>query len=156
MAGKAARAKGKPRRRALFALIWDKLGIVVSGLCLVDCLVLPLLSAVLISLQSSVSWFANLHLYLLPVIGVTAAMAFHHSYKAHRSYGIVIMGAVGFALLVLGEVFEEKLRFLLFNWVTLMGSALLIAAHLRNLLMHAGHRHKHAHAAAHAQSAHVP
>ena len=156
MAGQAEEGRSKPCRRALFALIWDKLGIVVSGLCLVDCLVLPLLSAVLISLQSSASWFANLHLYLLPVIGVTASMAFHHSYKGHRSYGIVIMGAVGFALLVLGEVFESKMQFFLFNWVTLLGSALLIAAHLRNLLMHTGHRHKHAHAAAHAQSAQVP
>ncbi|HNL10261.1 MAG TPA: MerC domain-containing protein [Turneriella sp.] len=156
MTGLAENMKGRPRRRAFFALIWDKLGIVVSGLCLVDCLVLPLLSALLISLQSSVSWFANLHFYLLPVIGVTASMAFHHSYKAHRSYGIVIMGAVGYVLLVLGEVFEAKLRFFLFNWVTLLGSALLIAAHLRNLLMHTGHRHKHAHPAGHAQSAHVP
>ncbi|MFZ5627832.1 MAG: MerC domain-containing protein [Spirochaetota bacterium] len=156
MAGLAEEVRNRPRRRALFALIWDKLGIVVSGLCLVDCLVLPLLSALLVSLQSSVSWFASLHLYLLPVIGLTAAMAFHHSYKAHRSYGIVIMGAVGYLLLVLGEVFENRLRFLLFNWVTLLGSALLIAAHLRNLLMHTGHRHKHAHAASHAQSAQVP
>ncbi|GAB4439407.1 MAG: hypothetical protein OHK0011_22010 [Turneriella sp.] len=156
MAVLAEKAKGRPRHRAFFALIWDKLGIVVSGLCLVDCLVLPLLSALLISLQSSVSWFANLHLYLLPVIGVTASMAFQHSYKAHRSYGIVIMGAVGYVLLVLGEVFESRLRFLLFNWVTLLGSALLITAHLRNLLMHTGQRHKHAHAASHAQSAQVP
>lgn len=156
MVRKAEEVKNKLRRCALFALIWDKLGIVVSGLCLVDCLVLPLLSAVLISLKSPVSWFANLHFYLLPVIGVTASMAFHHNYKAHRSYNIVIMGAVGFALLVLGEVFESKMRFFLFNWVTLLGSALLIAAHLRNLLMHTGHRHRHAHAAAHAQSAQVP
>jgi hypothetical protein len=156
MAGLADKVKGKPRRRAFFALIWDKLGIVVSGLCLVDCLVLPLLSALLVSLQSSVSWFANLHLYLLPVIGVTAAMAFHHSYKAHRSYGIVIMGAAGFFLLVLGEIFESWLRFLLFNWVTLLGSALLITAHLRNLLMHTSRRHNHAQPAPHAQSAQVP
>lgn len=156
MAGVAGQVKERKSRRAVFALIWDKLGIVVSGLCLVDCLVLPLLSALLISLQSSASWFANLHLYLLPVIGVTAAMAFHHSFKAHRSYGIVTMGAVGFLLLVVGEVFENRLRFFLFNWVTLLGSALLIAAHLRNLLMHAGHAHGQGHAAAHAQSAQVP
>jgi hypothetical protein len=156
MAGLGEKVKGKPRRRAFFALIWDKLGIVVSGLCLVDCLVLPLLSALLVSLQTSVSWFASLHLYLLPVIGITAGMAFHHSYKAHRSYGIVIMGAAGFFLLVLGEILESRLRFLLFNWVTLLGSVLLITAHLRNLLMHTGRRHKHAQVAPHAQSAQVP
>ncbi len=154
MVGSAENVKVRTRRRAFFALIWDKLGIVVSGLCLVDCLVLPLLSALLVSLQASVSWFASLHLYLLPVIGVTAFMAFNHSYKAHRSYGIVCMGAAGYILLVLGEVFESRLRYFLFNWVTLLGSALLIAAHLRNLLMHAGHRHRHP--AAHAQSAQTP
>lgn len=147
----------KPRRASVFALIWDKLGVVTSGLCLIDCLVLPILSTALIGIQSSVPWIANLHLYLLPVIGVTASLAFYHSYKAHRSYGIVITGALGFLLLVLGEVFENRLRFLVFNWVTLAGSGLLISAHLRNLLMHSGHRrHRHNHGAHHAHSAQVP
>lgn len=156
MRGAAEARRAGPGRRALWALLWDKLGIVASGLCLIDCLVLPVLSALLMGLQSSVGWIADLHLYLLPLIGVTASMAFHHSYTAHRSYGIVLMGAVGYLLLVVGEVFESRLRFLLFNWVTLLGSALLIAAHLRNLLLHTGHRHGPARPTGHAQSAHVP
>jgi hypothetical protein len=156
MAGLAASAKRRPLCRAIFSLIWDKLGIVVSGLCLLDCLVLPLLSTLLVSLKSSVGWFANLHFYLLPVIGVTALMAFHHSYKAHRSYGIVIQGVLGFALLVLGEVSENRMQLFLINWVSLIGTTLLITAHLRNLLLHTGHRHKHVQAASYAQSAQLP
>lgn len=142
------------RRRAIFNLIWDKLGIAMSGLCLLDCLFLPLLSALLFSFAPSVGWIANLHAFLLPLVGLTAAIAFYHSFRAHRAYSIVLMGLAGFTLLALGEIFESQLRFFLFNWVSLLGSALLIGAHLKNLLMHTGHRHVHA--VIQAQSAHVP
>lgn len=142
------------RQHAIFRLIWDKLGIAVSGLCLLDCLFLPALSALLASLESSVGWIANLHAYLLPLVGLTAAIAFYHSFRVHRAYGIVLMGLAGFILLVFGEIFESKLRYFMFNWVTLLGAAFLIGAHLKNLLMHSGHRHVHT--VIQEQSAQVP
>lgn len=137
-----------------FSAVWDKLGIFASGLCLIDCLVLPLLSTALIGLGSSVAWAQQLHWLLLPLIGLTASMAFYHSYRAHGSYTIVALGATGFVLLVAGEVFEAKLAFTGINYISLAGTAFLISAHVRNLWMHAGSRKQACDCQEH--SAHVP
>lgn len=126
---------------SVFSAIWDKLGIIASGLCLIDCIVLPVVSTALISFQSSFAWAEKLHWLLLPMIGVTASMAFYHSWKAHRSYFIVAFGVTGFLLLLIGEIFEARLRFAAVNWVSVAGSAFLIGAHVRNLVMHLSHRH---------------
>jgi hypothetical protein len=123
---------------SVFSLAWDRLGVIMSGLCLIDCLVLPVVSTLLISLQSSVTWVRDVHWYLLPLIGITAGIAFHHSFKAHRSYSIVFMGAVGYLMLALGELFEVRLGFKSVNYVSVTGSALLISAHVRNLILHSG------------------
>ena len=126
------------QKGSVFSLAWDRLGVIMSGLCLIDCLVLPIVSTLLISLQSSVTWVRDLHWYLLPFIGITAATAFHHSFKAHRSYSIVLMGALGYLMLALGELFEVRLGFKSINYVSVTGSALLISAHVRNLVLHSG------------------
>ncbi len=123
---------------SVFSLAWDRLGVIMSGLCLIDCLVLPVVSTLLISLQSSVTWVRDLHWYLLPLIGVTAGIAFHHSFKAHRSYSIVVTGVFGYLMLAFGELFEARLGFTSINYVSVSGSALLISAHLRNLILHSG------------------
>jgi hypothetical protein len=141
MADHPHEAKAHGHRHA-FTPLWDRLGIVASALCLVDCIVLPLTSAILLSFQTGASWADNLHWWLLPPIGVSASMSFYHSFKAHHAYGIVISGASGFCLLVAGEIFEAQARFKGINWVTIVGSTLLISAHLRNLLSHARHFHR--------------
>lgn len=137
-----------------FNSVWDKLGVFASGLCLLDCLVLPLLSTALMGFASSSAWAQDLHWLLLPIIGVTAGMAFYHSYKAHRSYVIVTVGLVGYILLIAGEILEGKSGASGINWISLAGSLALISAHLRNLWMHAGKR-KHK-CEDHEHSAQVP
>jgi len=129
-------------KSSVFSLAWDRLGAIMSGLCLIDCLVLPVVSTLLIGLQSSVGWVKELHWYLLPVIGITGGIAFHHSFKAHRAYSIVVSGVVGYLMLAFGELFEPALGFKSINYVSVAGSALLISAHIRNLMMH---NRKHAH-----------
>ncbi|AFM13542.1 MerC domain-containing protein [Turneriella parva] len=127
---------------SVFSLAWDRLGVIMSGLCLIDCLVLPVVSTLLISLQSSIGWVKELHWYLLPVIGITGGIAFHHSFKAHRAYSIVASGVVGYLMLAFGELFEPAFGFKSINYVSVTGSALLISAHVRNLLLHnRGHAH---------------
>ena len=133
---------GVKAKFSVFSLAWDRLGVIMSGLCLIDCLVLPVVSTLLISLQSSVGWVKELHWYLLPVIGITGGIAFHHSFKAHRAYSIVVSGVVGYLMLAFGELFEPALGFNSVNYVSVAGSALLISAHVRNLMMHS---RKHAH-----------
>jgi len=124
-----------------FSGLWDKLGIFASALCLIDCIVLPIASTILLSINSTSSWAAGMHTYILPIIGVTAGMAFYHSVKAHRAIAIAITGGLGFLVLVAGEIYEARVAIKGINWITLAGSSLLIGAHLRNLWMHRSHKH---------------
>lgn len=126
---------------SVFSALWDKLGIAASTLCLIDCIVLPIVSTALMSVGPVFAWADKLHWVLLPVIGITAGMAFYHSWKAHKSYLIVASGALGFVLLTLGEIFEGQLRVLRVNWISIAGSAFLIGAHVRNLVIHLNHKH---------------
>jgi hypothetical protein len=131
-----------------FSGVWDNLGIVASTLCLIDCIVLPIASTILLSIQSIVPWAANIHVWLLLIIGITASMAFYHSYEAHRAFGVVATGAAGLLLLIAGEFLEAHQLLKGVNWVSPLGSILLITAHLKNLWMHrgrAGHQHHNEH-----------
>jgi hypothetical protein len=119
-----------------FSSVWDKLGIVASGLCLVDCVVLPVVSTILVSFSSALGWTENLHWYLMPVIGVTAGIAFYHSWQAHRSYRIVYLAAVGFLLLLAGAVSETWLRSGAGTVMSIAGSVALMLAHGMNLRQH--------------------
>lgn len=128
-----------------FSGVWDKLGIIASTLCLIDCIVLPIVSTILISIQSTVTWAADMQGWLLLIIGTTASMAFYHSLKVHRAYGVVAAAATGLLLLIAGELFEVFGLLKGINWVSLSGSAILIAAHFKNLWMHRGHGHTGGH-----------
>lgn len=120
--------------------LWDRLGVFSSGLCLIDCLVLPIASTVLIGFQASVPWVLGFHTLVLPIIALAASFAFYHSFKAHRSYGVVIVGVLGIFFLFVGELWEENLRPNTIHYASLVGSLFLIAAHTRNLLLHSRHR----------------
>ncbi|MBV6494209.1 MAG: hypothetical protein LDLANPLL_02240 [Turneriella sp.] len=123
-----------------FSSFWDKIGIAASLLCLLDCLVLPLASILLMSIGSAFAWTENMHTWLLPLIALTSSFAFYHSWKAHRSYSIVSTALLGFLLLVAGEFLEIITFSVRWNWLSFSGSLLIIVAHLRNLTMHAKHR----------------
>ncbi len=111
----------------------DRIGLIVSGACVVHCLVLPALVAMLPLWPTAGAWHGWLHpvfaLILVPTtIGAAAA-----GYRKHGRRRIVVLLAGGLVVVLAagglgfahpGAVAETAL--------TLAGSGLLIAGHWRN------------------------
>lgn len=107
----------------------DMMGVVCSSLCLVHCLLLPmLLTTGALGTAGALLASEKVHLLLLVPVILLAVLSFPAGYKQHGSYIPVITGAAGLILLllalVLGETFETIL--------TVMGAVTLISAHLIN------------------------
>ncbi|GAB5519886.1 MAG: hypothetical protein RhofKO_21370 [Rhodothermales bacterium] len=115
---------------------WDRLGITLSGLCALHCLLTPVLLALLplwTGLDAIHEW---LHLLLvIPIIPVTLvamrnAVGPHHSTQVPWYLGlglVTIIAAIPLASIV-GDVGETL--------ITLAGSALLIRGHWLNWRLH--------------------
>ncbi|MES2856983.1 MAG: MerC domain-containing protein [Bdellovibrionota bacterium] len=127
---KPAPAKSSKSIRAAFFA--DKLGICLSGLCLVHCLLTPF---VLIALPSlTVASFESHHIFhelLLIVLPIVALAAFVPGYLRHRDLRVFFWSIPGLALLAIAAtIFHDDIW--LQAGVTITGSLLLIKAHMLN------------------------
>lgn len=121
-----------------YASHWDNVGISASGLCVAHCLMLPVIVTFL-------PWFGleflareiTHQILVLLLIGF-GLCAFIPGYRLHGRFWVAALALAGWAILVFatfaadeifGETFSER-------WETpliILGSAILIAAHLKNL-----------------------
>ncbi|MEW5248397.1 MerC domain-containing protein [Microbulbifer discodermiae] len=107
----------------------DTLGIVASGLCLLHCMLIPVLPAlgglgVLVALQGS----QYLHLALLIPVVLLALASFPASCRRHRRHAVMIAGFSGILLLVIALYLEGIWELL----ASILGAGLLILAHWVN------------------------
>lgn len=122
--------KSKPAVRA--AGYFDRAAICVSGLCLAQCLFLPVvLAASLVTLGARE--IAAFHLFLLAVILPLSLAAFALGYLRHRSTRMVLPGLGGLSLLVLTAVLEPTLDPVSRVVLTSLGGVLLITGHMLNI-----------------------
>jgi hypothetical protein len=102
----------------------DGLGIVNSVLCIVHCLAMPLLIA------AGASFFQN------PLIGwafvILAYLAVRSAVRRRSNARIALILGIGWALFAVGIVLENQYEGL--EVLTYMGSTVLIAGHLLNVL----------------------
>lgn len=108
----------------------DKIGIFLSGLCAIQCAMLP----ILLSVSAVVpSWAHFGHgLIWLSLIGVIAAWSFSRGWKRHKDKRVVILFAVGFCLLITGTLLEDKVHIITESAVFVAGGVLMVLAHWRN------------------------
>lgn len=110
---------------------WDKAAVILSGLCLVHCLALPMLVAFL----PLVSELGNDHLHaqLLLVVIPISALAFAIGFRRHRSFKVVGFGVLGMAVLALGGTYVHSRHGIAADRaMTVAGSAILAIAHFFN------------------------
>ena len=111
----------------------DKSAITLSVVCIVHCLAVPFAVVMMPSLAAY--WFADEHFHLLLVYLVlpTSLFAIGLGCHRHRTYKIIVWGAVGLTVLVsaamlghdyLGEAGEKLL--------TIVGAVLVMIAHAHN------------------------
>jgi hypothetical protein len=108
---------------------WDRLGIGVSGLCAIHCMVAPVLVS-LIPFWPSLEVFHDYsHLVFLMVI---IPVVYFSLKKSFESKTILLMMLAGLLIIFAAWLFRDPLGEIGESLVTLSGSALLIRGHWLN------------------------
>ena len=115
--------------------IIDNLGITISSVCAIHCLLLP---AIFIIAPYSFLASHEFHEALIYFILPCAAIAFILGCRKHGDLKVAIMGTLGVMLLASSLLFhemfhaEEHSEELITVLITIAGSVMLILSHLRN------------------------
>ncbi|MCC5864840.1 MAG: MerC domain-containing protein [Wenzhouxiangella sp.] len=131
MLGMAAVIEPKSRDRK--GVILDRLAICVSGLCLVQCLLLPLLVVLTPLISLGIFGEEIFHMVLLGLIMPVSLAAFFLGYRVHRNRQMLVPGLTGLLIVILAAVFEHDMTALGTALLTSLGGALLIFGHWLNL-----------------------
>ncbi|WP_157219815.1 MerC domain-containing protein [Flavisphingomonas formosensis] len=126
MSGLANRGSGVERAGSIL----DGLAIGASATCLVHCLALPLLFALLPALGRWVDPHGYFHLAMLAFALPTSALALIGGWWRHHNLAALLLGPAGLVLMTLGVVFAE--REIVETILTVSGSLMLASAHIAN------------------------
>jgi hypothetical protein len=108
----------------------DALGMLVSLLCLVHCLVAPLLVAAVPALGLGFLAVDGIHVAFAIAVLLMAVIALIPGYRHHRRTSVLALGAAGVFAVAIGATVVDGLAE---TAITALGSGLLIAAHVTNL-----------------------
>ena len=109
----------------------DAAGLFTSTLCMVHCLAMP----VLLALLPAMSWAEDGHVHevLLGVAVVAALLSLGPGYLAHRRLAVPLLGGAGLACLAIAMfVVEPRLGHDAEAVLSVAGALLLFGAHVRN------------------------
>lgn len=111
----------------------DILGVGLSVLCLIHCLVLPVLIAFAPVLLKNLPGDDATHRTLAVVIGLVGFLAFRSGYKVHRRRWLLWLFSLGLLLIAVAAALGEAV---LTGYgeaaITVVGGILLVTAHLFN------------------------
>lgn len=113
--------------------IFDRIAIVLSTICIVHCLAVPIVVAVLPVAAIALADDTHFHAVMLWLVVPTSAVGFALGYRVHRRWGIVVFGAISAATVaaagVLGHAYwPESLELA----VNVAASLALAVAHWLN------------------------
>lgn len=113
-------------------LIWDKLGIIFSSICIVHCLAMPFLSAYLLILGMSLGSEELTHRILLLILAGIGLLAFIPGMQKHKNKKVLALATIGFIIITLIAFFGSLLTKQWEILINMSGSILLIGAHWFN------------------------
>jgi len=111
----------------------DRWGMIISGICVIHCLALPIATALLPFLALGLPLEEWAHPVLLGIALPVTGIALLRGYLRHRLVRPAILGAIGLALIALGTLVGNDLKETLF---TVMGASLVVVAHFLNWKRH--------------------
>lgn len=117
---------------------WDKLGICASGLCLVHCLATPVILLLFPTLKLA---FLEHHLVheIFAVFVVSSVLVAVYPQCRKHGHKDIIAFALGGVLFILGGIFfGHELGEELEHGLTIVGSILLLTAHVKNIKVRHG------------------
>ncbi len=108
----------------------DKLGMFLSGLCAIQCAMLPILLSVTAVVPN---WAHFGHGWIwLSVIGVIALWAFARGWQQHQDKAVIAYFVLGYSNLVVATLLEGQISILLESALFVLGGSLMVLAHWRN------------------------
>jgi hypothetical protein len=111
---------------------WDRLGMWLSAVCALHCLVTPFITLSLPFWVYSIH-YSPVHLAIAIFIIPIGLYAFWNGYKRHHNKWILLLGCFGLAFLSIALTGPSTRNQLRWNDIlTLIGSGFLISAHLWN------------------------
>lgn len=114
-------------------LLADKAGICLSVICIVHCVLTPVILLALPAMQMFEWWHGSMHVIFAVIIPLLALAAFVPGYKLHRDFRVFRIALVGFALVISGITLPHELGI---EWLepvlSIAGSIFLVRAHLIN------------------------
>ena len=122
-----ARSSSMADRKATWL---DGFAVCASFTCMIQCLGLPLLLAVLPAIANRIDPGESLHVIVLLLAIPTSAFALIQGWRKHRAFVPLAVGGVGLSLMAIGIGFAS--RELVETAVTVSGSLMLAGAHIAN------------------------
>ncbi len=108
----------------------DKLGMFMSGLCAIQCAMLPILLSVTAVVPS---WAHFGHGWIwLSVIGAVALWAFTGGWQQHQNKSVVVFFILGYSNLVVVTLLEGRVSAWVESAFFVLGGSLMVLAHWRN------------------------
>lgn len=113
--------------------IWDTIGICLSALCLIHCVALPFLIAFFPYFAPQIFGHENFHIFIIPFIITISLIAFLPGYMSHRSKTPFFIAITAIILISLGVFAGHTSKNVYWeNGLTILGSILMITAHIKN------------------------
>lgn len=113
--------------------ITDKASIGLSFVCVIHCLILPILIILSPSLAIIPSDNETFHLVILIAVIPISLIALITGFKKHKQKSILISGLVGMTILVLAVILEDVIESEYAEVIlTTIGAMIMMIAHLKN------------------------
>ncbi|WP_154222900.1 MerC domain-containing protein [Marinicella rhabdoformis] len=108
----------------------DKLGMFLSGLCAIQCAMLP----IILSVSAVVPGWAHFgHGWIwMTVIGSIALWSFATGWKKHKDIKVIVIALVGYAVLLVATALEDQVPILVESGLFVLGGLAMVVAHWRN------------------------
>lgn len=116
---------------------WDKLGICTSTLCLIHCIVPPVLMLFLPLNSAEIFDIEFVHdIFAVVVIG-SVLIAIYPHFKSKQHQDIIGFASIGIILIV-SAIFAHSFSEISHTILTMIGSAFLITSHVKNIKIRHG------------------
>ncbi len=120
---------------------WDKLGITLSGLCAIHCLITPFL-AVAIPVLGETFEQPWVHILMAVFVVPVGLFAFYSGYNHHKKKGLTALGVAGLGMVGVGLLAPiSGINLFGHDFITITGSLCLVVAHVLNRRACLCHRH---------------
>lgn len=124
----------KAKQKTKFKMTWDGVGMALSGLCIIHCLLLPIFLIGFPVITGFIPISEDLtHKILLLFLLPTALFAVYSGYRMHQQKKPLVLMMIGLTIVLLGTLFLHD--YVEHYWepiVVTLGSLIIVRAHFLN------------------------